>query len=265
MNNILSTASTICELTGIQKPASMTRQLLTALIDKMKSAGIPHLDRCIVYAPDAIGSSLYTKYAELFKEMEKFCGHREKLLSVYPSKTPVCFASMFTGAMPEIHGIKKYERPVLKIETLFDAAIKGSLKPAIAAVKDSSIDLIFRERQMDYYTEADDHAVIERTIELMQRNFHEIIVAYNCEYDDNLHATTPFSDKCMQAVKDHNRAFIRLIEAADKYLSDYNRLIIYAPDHGAHYDELLKRGNHGEDIPEDMEVMHFYSFAKGTS
>ena len=49
------------------------------------------------------------------------------MLSVMPSVTPVCFASMYTGVMPDVHGIKFYTKPVLKIETFFDVLIKADV------------------------------------------------------------------------------------------------------------------------------------------
>ena len=34
--------------------------------------------------------------------------------------------------------------------------------------------------------------------------------------------------------------------------------LVVAPDHGAHFDEALGVGSHGLDIPEDMQVSHWY-------
>jgi hypothetical protein len=34
--------------------------------------------------------------------------------------------------------------------------------------------------------------------------------------------------------------------------------IIFAPDHGAHIDSASGHGDHGVDIPEDMQLFHWY-------
>jgi len=73
------------------------------------------------------------------------------MLSVMPSVTPVCFASMYTGAMPNVHGIQAYEKPVLSTDTVFDAFIRADLKPAIVSTANDSISCIFLERDMDYF------------------------------------------------------------------------------------------------------------------
>ena len=45
--------------------------------------------------------------------------------TVMPSVTPVCFGTMYTGAQPEVHGIRRYEKPVIKIDTIFDVLIRN--------------------------------------------------------------------------------------------------------------------------------------------
>ena len=63
------------------------------------------VDRCLVYAPDAIGENLYLDYRDSFEKVRRFAPIEVSLRSVSPSITPVCFASMFTGAPPGEHGI----------------------------------------------------------------------------------------------------------------------------------------------------------------
>ena len=40
---------------------------------------------------------------------------------------------MYTGAQPEVHGIRKYEKPVIRIDTLWDALVRAGKKAAIVA------------------------------------------------------------------------------------------------------------------------------------
>lgn len=66
--------------------------------------------------------------------------------TVMPSVTPVCFGTMYTGAQPEVHGIQKYEKPVIKIDTFFDALIRAGKKPVIVATPKCSLSNIYLER-----------------------------------------------------------------------------------------------------------------------
>jgi hypothetical protein len=165
---------------------------------------------------------------------------------------------MFTGGRPIDHGIMKYERPVLKCETLFDVLLRADYNVAIVAVSNSSMDLIFRERNMDYFSERYDGDVTKRTVNLIKENHHNLIIVYQQEYDDMLHKNDPFSDLCIQAVTNHVQSFITIARTALNVWSKYNNAIIFAPDHGAHFDSASGHGDHGLVIPEDMHLFHWY-------
>jgi predicted AlkP superfamily pyrophosphatase or phosphodiesterase len=182
--------------------------------------------------------------------------------AVYPTVTPVCFASMFTGATPECHGITKYEKPILRCDTLFDALIRAGKKPAIVAVEGCSISLIFRNREMDYFIETYDGQVAERTIQLIEEGRHDFILAYNQEYDDVLHRTTPYSEEAIQALRNHVTVFDMIARGFEAHWRGYDRLIMFTPDHGAHISVTTGQGTHGEDIPEDMLISHFFGVGR---
>jgi hypothetical protein len=216
------------------------------------------VERVLVYAPDAIGRVFLESWPELKRRLVAASDVQVELRSMMPPKTPVCFASMFTGAMPEAHGIRKYERPVLTCDTLFDALARAGKKTAIVAVRGCSMDIIFRNRPIDYFTEDDDAGVTRTTLELLQRGGHEFIVSYNQEYDDTLHRTRHDGPEALAAAKRHVETFVRLRQATEEHWAGYNRALLFTPDHGAHFDAAKGKGDHGEDIPEDMEVLHFW-------
>jgi len=261
--DIRTLTPTICSLMGISPPDTSIKTIQTDLIRKLEEMGINKIEKCLVYCPDAIGLVLYNKFPQYFTEMEKVINWKTNLSSIYPPKTPVCFASMFTGALPEVHGIKKYERFILSVDTIFDALVMGNKKVTIVAVKDSSIDLIFRNRKIDYYSEKYDEEVIERVSNLLINSDYDFILAYNQEYDDMLHKTEPYSIECLEALKRHNENYIYLLNLVNEHWKNYNRLMVYAPDHGGHFDETIGKGGHGYNIPEDMEIVHYYSFFNG--
>ena len=51
-----------------------------------------------------------------------------------------------------------------------------------------------------------------------------------------------------------------MTQAFDECWNGYNRMIAFTPDHGSHKNSSTGKGDHGEDIPEDMELRHFYGF-----
>lgn len=214
--------------------------------------------KILVYAPDAIGRRMVTVHPELFAGFAAAGFKRLDLRSVYPPKTPVCFASMFSGLPPAGHGITQYEKPQLACRTVFDALPAAGLKAAIVAVKDSSMDLIFRGRPVDYHSEADDAAVTARALALIEAGAHDFILAYHQEYDDVLHEATPWTPEAVTAAGRHAAAFLELAAAFDKKWAGTPRAALFAPDHGAHIDKATGKGAHGDDCPADMDLAHFW-------
>jgi hypothetical protein len=59
--------------------------------------------------------------------------------------------------------------------------------------------------------------------------------------------------------------FVRLWQATEEHWVGHSRALLFTPDHGAHYDAEKGKGDHGEDIPEDMDVLHFWKFRAAAS
>ncbi len=257
-----SVTPTLCTLFGVSTPNSCGEHAAPSVVDAVSNAGIDSVEKCLIYAPDALGVHVFNRYSELLEKVRTHVPIQVSVQSVVPSVTPVCFASMFTGAAPAVHGIRKYEKPVLSCDTLFDAFLRAGKRVAIVAVADCSIDRIFRNRQLDYFSETYDQEVTQRAIQLLEMDRHDLIVAYHQEYDDLMHKTGPFGGAAVEAIHKHVRSLETLSAAVHKFWRPYNRVIAVTPDHGAHWDEAAQRGDHGLDIPEDMDVFHFYGVWK---
>ena len=257
--DIRTLTPTICRLMQVEPPQFSITQVQENLLSAIKQDGIDRIEKCLIFAPDAIGKTIHEKYPEYFSDINQIINHTEYLQSIYPPKTPVCFASMFSGTLPKKHGIQAYARPVLKIDTIFDALLRSNKKVAIVAVQNQSIDLIFRNRKIDYYSEIYDNEVIEKALSILSQ--YDFIVVYNQEYDDCLHKTEPYSKECLNALAHHNQAYIKLVQKIRSVWKASNWLAVYGPDHGAHYDETKGIGNHGENIPEDMDLLHHYTYS----
>jgi hypothetical protein len=247
----------------VDPPALSDQRCLGEVVQAAKRDGIAKVEKCLVYAPDAVGLQMYQNFRSLFDAVLKHAPLAVPLCSVIPPITPVCFASMFTGAQPRVHGLQKKEKPVLTCDTIFDALIRAGKRVAIVSVKEQSIDLIFRKRKIQYFSELDDQAVTRRTIELIQSNKYDFIVAYHCEYDDILHEKTHYCPEAIQALNNDIAAFSQLADTMDVFWRRNNRAIVFAPDHGAHIDPESGKGTHGNNIPQDMHVQHYFGIKGG--
>jgi hypothetical protein len=256
--NIASITPTLCDLMGVSRPALSSCEPMEGVLRACGEAGGGEIEVCLVYAPDAVGRHVLERYPGLIKCIREAAPAVEPLESVFPPKTPVCFASMFTGAPPEAHGIREYEQPVLRCDTLFDAFVRARKRPAIVSVEGASVDVIFRGRGMDYFSEPGDSAVTARVLELLAAGRHDLILAYHQEYDDVLHGAGAFAPDALAAVKRHLAAFREMVERARGCWAGRPGLMVFAPDHGAHDDPDTGKGTHGRAIAEDMELLHFF-------
>ena len=114
MYSIDSVTPTICSLVGVEPPRDSGASAIDAVLkaaDRILRGG--KVERTMIYAPDAIGERLYRDYTKLLEGVKKVAPIEVEMKSVLPTYTPVCFSSMFTGAQPDVHGIRKYEKPTL--------------------------------------------------------------------------------------------------------------------------------------------------------
>ncbi|HEX9915182.1 MAG TPA: alkaline phosphatase family protein [Candidatus Bathyarchaeia archaeon] len=259
MYGIESVTPTVCSLFKVPPPAGVSSRPVAEVVRAAEGrlSGRP-VEKLLLYAPDAVGEWLYQAHMDEFRQVLDAAPIQVEMRAMSPSYTPVCYGSMFTGLTPEGHGIRKYEKPVLRCLTLFDTLAEAGKRVAIVAVKGCSVDLIFLERPIDYYTEEYDPNVEKRALELLGEGGADMVLAYNQEYDDVMHRTTPTSPEALEAFRRHLESFKRLSEAFSRDWAGYRRAIAFLPDHGTHVDPATGRGGHGTESPEDMEVRHFW-------
>ncbi|MBP3329770.1 MAG: alkaline phosphatase family protein [Clostridia bacterium] len=254
---LTTVAGTVAEIMGIEKSENTNSVLLSLAKEKL---GGKKADRAVLYNPDAVALWLYQKYTHLFTDAVISSDIALPVLSVMPSVTPVCFASMYTGVMPEIHGIQKYEKPVLTVNTVFDTFIKAGKKCAIVSTARDSISCIFLEREMDYFIYENVEEVNKKALELIDEDVYDLIVIYNGNYDGTMHKFGPEAKESIDALK-HNIAFYK--ELTDKIKAEWkNHDVLYGflPDHGCHEIDG-ECGSHGLDMEEDMNIIHFYGIS----
>lgn len=214
------------------------------------------VDRVVIYNPDAIGEWIARKYSGLIPELMG-AELTVPMLSVFPPKTPVCFGSMYTGARPDEHGITHYEKKQIAIDSYFDALVRAGKRVTIVSVKAQSMDILYRGRDIDYYSVKNDREAVDKGIELIHENAHDVIIIYNQEYDDMLHRTHSKSFFAKRALKHYNDSYRRIKIAVNESYVGRKTLVGALTDHGSHRSKYIL-GTHGANIPKDMNILHFY-------
>ncbi len=252
--SLTSLCADICGCLGVEPPkaAAPAHGALSELV------GAP-VERIVMYNPDAQAEWLVQKYPEYFERVTSRASLAIPFSTVMPSVTPVCFATMYTGALPEAHGITRYMKPVLTIDTIFDAMLRAGKKCAIVAMEGCSIANIFLERELDYFifpASADaDEVCVKKGLELIAEDKYDFLVIYNGMYDSMMHATNPEAPEALKWLDHHTDAYARIHEAVAS--TGRRTLLAYSTDHGVHTADS-GRGSHGADIPEDIEITHWF-------
>lgn len=252
-------AATMLKLLNIEKPAGMAEPIVQVTEQAEQAFSGKSCDRIFMYNPDAVAMWIYETYREYFVDMEKQCSLVQPMLSVVPPVTPVCFGSMYSGLMPAEHGIMKYEKPVLKVKTVFDVLADAGKRVAIVSTQGDSISRIFLERSIDYFIYPQKEACNEKALELIQKDQHDVIILYNGDYDYYMHRVTPEGKRALRALRENIETYTQICEAIRGNWKEHHTAAAFAPDHGCH--KVCRfLGNHGVEKPCDMNIMHFYSF-----
>lgn len=214
-------------------------------------------DRIFMYNPDAIAQWIYRKYPQLLKEVIKRTDFELPLQTVMPSVTPVCFGTMYTGAQPQVHGIQAYEKPVISIDSIFDALLREKKKPAIVAETNCSMSKIYLEREMDYFIFDTIEEVNAKAAELILKDEYDFICVYNGNYDSYMHKFGPEGLEALAELRANAEAFAMFDALIAEHWKNHNTLVGFAMDHGCH--EIDGGcGSHGLAMDEDLDIVHLY-------
>ncbi len=257
-NECLDTlCSALCYCIGIDAPkqAAPANSTLVEFADKVLQGD--KCDHIFMYNPDAIGHWVSDKYPEFMKEVLDNTSLKLPLRAVMPSVTPVCFGTMYTGALPEVHGIRKYEKPVITIDTFFDALIRAGKKCAIVCTDGDSMSRIYNDRAMDYYYYKTLDEVNARAAALIVEDQYDVICVYNGDYDATMHRYGPEHALSLGALHANSHAFGLFASLIKMYWTEHRTLLGFAMDHGCHEIDA-GCGSHGLDMDEDMDILHYY-------
>ena len=247
----------LARIIGIDPPACAAAPAQDLLDYADRAFAGKGADRIFMYNPDAVAQWICEKYPAYLPEVKAHTEQEMPFCTVMPSVTPGCFGTMYTGAQPKVHGIEKYEKPVIKIDTLFDALIRAGKKPVIVAQEKCSMSLIYLERDMEYYIYPTIEEVNAKAAELILADQHDFIAVYNGNYDSTMHKNGPDRAISLAELRTNARTFGTFAEMIKNNWKQHNTLLGFAMDHGCHEIDG-ECGSHGLDMPEDLNIMHFY-------
>ena len=249
-------ASSLAACLGIDPPAKAEPGLpwlSDLLIEKMGGTA----QRSLFFHPDAVAQWLWRKYPAYFEPVMRHAPIAVPFGVVMPSVTPVCFSTMYTGAMPAVHGIQEYRKPILSTDTLFDRIIASGKRCANIASEGCSMAMLYADRRMDHYVTKDDRDTYEKAMELLDTDRYDHISIYFGEYDAFMHRTGTESQTALAKLEEHFRHFDDIAAAAEKLWAGKRHLITVQTDHGVH--SLADgRGAHGTETTDDLNVVHFF-------
>ena len=242
---------------GVDTPvhAAPACQELTAYIDKTLDG--KKADRIFMYNPDAIAQWIWEKYPQLLKEVTARTELEVPYCAVMPSVTPVCFGTMYTGAQPAVHGIRRYEKPVITIDSLFDALIRAGKRCVIISETDCSLAKIFLNRDMDYFHYPTIEQVNAKAAEVILSDAYDCIVVYNGNYDTIMHKFGPEGLEALSELRANAEAYAMFDSLIQTHWQHHNTLVAFAMDHGCHAIDG-SCGSHGLDMDEDLHIKHRY-------
>ena len=200
-NGITSVAASLARLMGFSPPHGAGEPNLALERYARAALGGRPVQRALLYHPDGIAHYLFARHTDAFLPVLEAAPLALPMQSVYPPVTPVCFASMYTGLPPEGHGICSYAKPILRVDTLFDAALRAGVRPAIVSTSGSTLSKIFLDRPMDYYILDSVDEVNARAEQLLREDEHDLLLVYNGNYDAAMHRYAPESPEALRALR----------------------------------------------------------------
>ena len=262
-NSLDTLAAALAYAMGIEPPvtAAKANPDLVEFVDKAFDGR--KADRIVMYNPDAVAQWIYEKYSWFCASAKNVSDVEIPLSTVMPSVTPVCFATMYTGVQPEIHGIKTYAKPVVKTDSLFDALVRAGKKVALVTYSSCSLSAIFLERDIDYYHFPDGRIedANAKVMELITRDEYDFIAVYNGNYDSVMHKKGPESPEALAELRLNSSIYTSICRLVESNYKNHDTLVGFAMDHGCH--EIDGGcGSHGLDMDEDINIVHLYKAVK---
>ena len=247
-------APTVSAVLGLPAPAQATGTPIPEVVDDLGDRRA--CDRVAVLAPDAFGDYAWGLWQDEMPFLKSLHAQRSIVLrSVLPSITPVNFTAMIAGTGRDGHGVHTFKDDV-GCETLFDVVRRAGKKSAgIGLDGYTGAELLARLADIPGNAgRGSDDAVVDKVIEIVDRDSPEFVIAQIGRVDDTFHRYGPSSPQVVPMLHDTDARLRRLVQ----HLTPLGYGVIILADHGQHdildAKEDEKHGGHGTDSDEDCLV-----------
>ena len=259
-------AATIAKIADFEAPAQAD-----PAIDWLADLWIEKLggkaDNVLIFSADAVAAWLVRKYPEKFAKVWKHASMMIPVRTVMPTVTPVDYAAFFSGALPEVNGVDKIVQPILTPEltqplltcdSLAAAAVRAGRRVCVITCANGCIASMLSHSGAEFRIVPgdDDEAMYETAKAVVESGEYDFVFLYQLGFDYAMHAHGPESAEALATLDRIVERFEALHTAAERCWKG-RTLVMFHTDHGCHLG-ADGHGHHGEDIPEDTDIFHFW-------
>jgi hypothetical protein len=248
-----SVAPTVAGLMRCRQPRDSEVGPIRAVLDTMGKASHVML---VVF--DGFGMATAERFEDLHPNLDLIMKRNfRRLRAVRPTKTPVNFATMATGASQAVHGIGQKTDP-LGVETIFHTLAEANLTSCVAGRQSGSPAHLFPQFAT-YAAIAEsntDEEVLKLVVDCLREKAPSFTMIQFLDIDNAGHRSGPFGEDSGRAVAETDRRLGHLMDAAAQ---SEGGMIVLA-DHGQHEVEVkqdgavVKKGKHDGSRKEDYIV-----------
>jgi predicted AlkP superfamily pyrophosphatase or phosphodiesterase len=210
--------------------------------------------RVAIILLDALGISTWQFAADRMPNFTRLAeGKLLALRSVLPCSTPVCLASIITGASPEAHRVRE-RTDEIEVETVFALIRRAGMVSAVAGRRSSSTGLLLaRYSDRAFLAPSNKDEEVEHKLLLCIEQEPAFVFVQLLDIDNAGHAHGPESEESLAACQRTDARMGRMLSAVS--LRGYGSVIM--ADHGQHTVKGANgsvRGTHDGSTEEDMIV-----------
>jgi predicted AlkP superfamily pyrophosphatase or phosphodiesterase len=253
MLDLTCIAPTAAQVLGVRPPRHAEGEALADLASDLGGCA-----RLAIVILDGLGMATWRAAQEHTPVLNQAAGrHLLQLRSVSPPVTPVCLATIATGARPQTHGVLEREDP-FKAETIFEVMREAGRTSGVAGGATCSAARVLGRwsditRRVGPEGEGREDLILTAGLRIIEDDQPDLFLTQFLAVDSASHKYGPFTPEAAAAAGSLDSRFGRLLED----LRERGYGVLALADHGQHpIDPPVKgkRGWHDGSVEEDMIV-----------
>jgi len=246
-------APTAADVLGIPRPRDAEGEALQQVVEDLKGC-----KRVAIVILDGLGMATWRAAQERMPMLNRMANrHVMQLRSVRPPVTPVCLATIGTGASPERHGVREREDP-FRAETIFEVAREHGRTSGVAGGAACSATRVLGRwsdvtRRVGSDGEERDDLILAAGLRILAEDRPDLFFTQFVALDSASHRYGPFGSEAAAAAEGLDARFGGLLAG----LRERGYGVLALADHGQHpIDPPVegKRGWHDDSTEESMIV-----------